>query len=39
LSVEEKTKLLITERLRMNAQIKHQWQGVSSAFMSCIACG
>ncbi|RHZ44191.1 uncharacterized protein CDV56_103222 [Aspergillus thermomutatus] len=27
LSVEEKTKLLIMERLRMNAEIKHQWQG------------
>jgi hypothetical protein len=23
--------LLIMERLRMNAEIKHQWQGVSSA--------
>ncbi|KAI9932778.1 hypothetical protein ASPWEDRAFT_33728 [Aspergillus wentii DTO 134E9] len=26
LSVEEKTKALIMERLRMNASIKHQWQ-------------
>jgi ubiquinone biosynthesis protein COQ9 len=38
LSVEEKTKLLIMERLRMNAEIKHQWQGVSSAFVLLWYC-
>jgi ubiquinone biosynthesis protein COQ9 len=38
LSVEEKTRLLIMERLRMNTEIKHQWQGVSFA-RNCIAYG
>lgn len=31
LSVEEKVKVLLLERLRMNAGIKHQWQDVSAS--------
>lgn len=34
LSVEEKVKILLLERLRMNAGIRHKWQDVSSLLRS-----
>ena len=33
LSVEEKTKLLLMERLRMNTEIRHQWQDVCAPLL------
>lgn len=38
LSVEEKVKVLLMERLRMNSEIRHQWQDVCCLFLFFLVC-